>query len=327
MASKRSHLVGLSQVAATAVLLSGLSACISDSDLPQPPDTESGRLARTVPIADVHMHVYGGPDPEWHLARMNRAGVRWGGGVGGDALNDPLIYKSRLGKRVFPAMGQAEFTAVLLRRGTAGLVDPDEPVFLGLFARAEQAFAQGQVRGFGEIHVDNWGSRGVAASFQRRIPLDNPVTRRMYQIADRHHGFVQIHTMGMADFETWVRLGRDYPNVTTVLSHCLIRSSPDFLRRLFEAVPNLVCEISAQGTSHGGGGRIYGRDGPRPAWRDLIEAHPDRIMLGTDPCCGLEGRYRELVAEMRAYFLPHFRPETLRKLAYRNAQRIFLLED
>jgi hypothetical protein len=47
------------------------------------------------------------------------------------------------------------------------------------------------------------------------------------------------------------------------------------------------------------------------------------VMMGTDPCCGLMGRYNEIVQVMRSQALSAMKPVTLEKVAYKNALRVF----
>jgi len=49
-------------------------------------------------------------------------------------------------------------------------------------------------------------------------------------------------------------------------------------------------------------------------------------MLGTDPCCGLETRYSEMIEDLRTMFLPYLEPEVAEKIAYKNALRWFKLD-
>ena len=73
--------------------------------------------------------------------------------------------------------------------------------------------------------------------------------------------------------------------------------------------------------------RFFTTSGLRPSWLELIEEFPDRFVLGTDPCCGLALKYDELVLELRVGLLPHLKVETLKKVAFQNAVRLFGLED
>jgi hypothetical protein len=77
-------------------------------------------LAQSVPIADVHMHF----DIERQavaqmMQRMKESNVRWGGGVGDNTGE----LQAALGAYYLPAIGQAEFTKVLLATGEQGLLN------------------------------------------------------------------------------------------------------------------------------------------------------------------------------------------------------------
>lgn len=289
-----------------------------------PAAADDGVLARAlaVPIADMHMHLTG-RSPAHYREQMARNNVRWAGAVGGGLTDDPEYVAAQLGPAYVPALGQLEFTRTFFQRGAAGLTDPALYDFSRLFDRAEQLFAAGKARGFGELHVDNARSAGPGNErFARRVPLDNPVMRRLYAIADRYDAFVQIHMEGTPGaVEALGMLAREFPRATTILSHCLPWSPPDTLRRLFDQHPNLMCELSGTGPVHGVA-RVYDARRVRPDYLALIESHPDRFMLGTDPCCGLEHRYDDMIDEARRYLLARLTPETLEKVAYRNALRL-----
>ena len=72
---------------------------------------------------------------------------------------------------------------------------------------------------------------------------------------------------------------------------------------------------------------MYGAGGLHKGWRKLILRFPDRIMIGTDPCCGRKERYDELVHELRTYLLPELPGEVSAKIAYKNALSIFGLTE
>jgi len=276
-------------------------------------------LARKVPIADVHMHLTRGQPASWYVAQMDRNGVRWGGGVGGGPRDAPLDIGRALGGRHITALGQTEFFGVFFAQGTAGLVDDAHPIFQRLFAQAQSAFANGQARGFGELHINNMSPFSPAGT-QRRIPLDSPVVNRMFAIANRHGGFVQIHTMKANGLDEILIMAARYPRVRVILSHCLPGASPEDIAFLFTRRPNIFCELSAQGPTHGVQ-RVFTPEGLRPAWRDVIVAHPTRFMVGTDPCCGHEGRYDQLIREARELLLAYLPPAVIPRVAYQNAVR------
>lgn len=281
--------------------------------------TDSVELAKRVPIADVHMHVYQTSSPSYYKEQMKKNNVQWGGGVGD---YQPSLAQD-LGNRYISAIGQIEF----LGQVGSGLEDTSR--FSQLFDTAERMFAEGTVKGFGEIHSDNHNSG--PSHIHRQIRMRSPVIERMYQIADKHKGFVQIHAEYNAQFELDLYyLSQTYPNALTVLAHCLPKSNPRVLDKLFTDLPNVVCEISGKnGPVHAGlfgKARMFDKEGVRPAWASVINKHPDRIMLGTDPCCGLDSQYSEMIDNMRTMFLPYFGSEVIEKIAYKNAVRLFKLD-
>ena len=293
------------------------------------PTPESIALSKTVPIADAHMHTYrqNPRSATWWKEQMDANGVKWGGAVG-DYRED---VQAELGDRYIPALGQTAFFKVFFR-GVNGLVDADNAVFKELYVKADQLFSEGKIKGLGEFHTDNHTSGHPR--IRRAIRTDNPAMRKFYEIANKHRGFIQIHT----EFDSYLeqdllKLSADYPNATTVLSHCLSTSNADNLATLFKQRKNIVCEMSATGTVINGllglnkSALAYDSWGPHRAWKTLIETYPDQVMLGTDPCCGADAGYSKLIDEIRTNLLPYFNNDVMEKLAYKNAVRIFNLKD
>lgn len=291
---------------------------------PVGPRPESEALAQSVPIADVHMHF----DPDRQTADqmlqlMQSVHVRWGGGVGDYAAQ----LQSALGARYIPALGQAQFTKVLMSSGESGLQNLEHPVFVQFFQEAQTLMESGQARGFGEIHINNRSNVSANDPFGRSIPLDSPVVRRMYEMAHAHNGFVQIHyNKDPRVVDQIIAMAQRFPKAWTIIAHCMPMGSPDDIRKIFDAAPNVMCEISGATPLHGVT-RIVTPQGINSRWLQMIEDYPDRVMLGTDPCCGLMRRYREIVQLMRSKALAAMKPETLEKVAYKNAVRVFGLKD
>jgi predicted TIM-barrel fold metal-dependent hydrolase len=287
---------------------------------PVAPRPESEALAQSVSIADVHMHF----NPirqtvEQMMKRLQDGNIRWGGGVG-DYSGD---MHAALGDRFIAAIGQAEFTKVVLSSGEKGLQNIEHPVFVDFFKEAEVLMATGKARGFGEIHIDNKTTTNFNDPFGRSIPLESPVVQRMYEIANAHNGFIQIHyDKNYRTVDQIISMAQRYPKSITIVSHCMPKGTPDDMRKIFAAVPNVVCEISG-GTHIHGIPRIVTQSGINSGWLQMIEEYPDRVMMGTDPCCGLMGRYNEIVQVMRSRALAAMKPETLEKVAYKNALRVF----
>lgn len=291
---------------------------------------QSAELAKTIPIADVHMHVErGNNDPEFYLAQMDRNNVKWAGAVGSFVLGTSKGMKDRY----IATVGQGEFFGVFRKEGRSGLTNIDDPEFQRLFEHSERGLAAGHIKGFGELHTDNHSSG--PPMIRRHIRTDNPVMRQIYTIANKYSGFVQIHAEMDSNFEKDIlALSADFPNTTTVLSHCLSTDDADDLRTLFKQRKNITCEMSSGGPMHGALSRGY-----RPSWGysfsatelkkdwfNLIQDFPDQVMLGSDNCCTLEGQYDELIRELRQGVLQNLPPELMEKVAYKNAVRVFRLK-
>jgi len=291
---------------------------------------ETVELAKKIQIADVHMHTYsrGGPSSAAFLEQMDKNNVRWGGAVG-DYRAD---VADKLKDRCIPAIGQMEFMEVFFSRGVSGLVDDENWTFKRLFKNSEEQFANGSVKGFGELHTDNHSSGPI--NIRRTIRTDSPAVRKMYSIANKYNGFVQLHSQHDENFTIDIlKLSAEFPNTITVLSHCLPASQPKDLANLFSQRKNIVCEMSATGSAHNKilginrPARAFDDNGLRPAWKNLIETYPDQIMVGTDACCGWFNSYSDMVAEIRNNLLPYLSSDLMEKVAYKNAVRIFKLNE
>jgi predicted TIM-barrel fold metal-dependent hydrolase len=267
------------------------------------------------------MHLYGGKGSDFYLKRMKENNVQWAGAVGGGPKDSPLDIKSALSQKYIAALGQTEFFAVFYSAGEGALYDLSNPIFQVLFDQAEQAFRAGVVRGFGEIHINNISPFSPARG-QRKIDLTSPVVLKMFEISQKYDGFVQIHTMSNSGFDQLLSVSAKYPRVRLILAHCLPGATADEIEELFKKRPNLICDLSATGPIHRNQ-RVYSSSGPKKNWIDLIEKYPTRFMVGTDPCCGLDDQYFELVSEIREHLLPYLKEPTLRAVANGNARRIF----
>ncbi len=97
-------------------------------------------------------------------------------------------------------------------------------------------------------------------------------------------------------------------------------TGPDEVGAMLARYPNLWAETAIRGDLSSGGKL-------QPAWRDLFVKFPDRILVGTDTY--VVSRWHgmpDILGEMRAWLvtLPQ---EVAQKLAWRNAARLYGLDD
>jgi predicted TIM-barrel fold metal-dependent hydrolase len=299
---------------------------------------ESVELAKSVPIADVHMHLVNLSLAD-HQAQMNRNNVRWGGGVGPatpDKGPSPEEVRKVLGNRYFFGMGQSEFHRVFFSSGPKGLVDPESVAFVEMFAVADEMLASKKAYGFGELHIDNSKSFSTY-QFARKVKFDNPVVRRIYELANKHHAFVQFHMQGddenIKDLERYLD---EFPNAKTVLSHCLPKQQEvsyyegKALWKLLPKHSNLYLDLSRKGSilDHKEAYWWFSTNkGPQEKWLKLIEKFPDRFMVGSDTHAPDENRYDAVMTDFREGLFPYLQPATVKKVAYENAVRVFGLRE
>ena len=108
------------------------------------------------------------------------------------------------------------------------------------------------------------------------------------------------------------------PRVKILWAHLGMTEPADVVMEMMDAYPEMLTETSFRGGEIGGG-----PDGIDPAWRDVMIKHADRIMIGSDTYITPRwGDYASLIGEHRAW-LSRLPDEVARKIAYRNAVRVF----
>ena len=311
---------------AVVVLLAGFMVIAHAQD-----DRDARRkLALEVPIADMHMHLHMMMTPDDLQARMDRNNVRWGGGVGPvmpGVSTDKFIQL--LGKRYVPAGAQPELMAIYTRGGTAEMVDPQSASFQSLQTSVQQAFEEKKIQGIGELILNNRYSH-PSPPFRRKVQIDAPTFKALFELADKHGGFVQIHMEDDGDsIDGLENLLKQHTRVPVVLSHCMARASARSARALLRRNANLYCELSARSSAllvapflHQY--RIHDAERADSSWVSLMEEMPDRFMLGSDDT-GFGASYDSIISTMRTGLLPHLSEATMKKVAYENAQRVFRL--
>lgn len=290
------------------------------------PTPDSRRLAAELPLADMHMHLYRGLTPAQLKDRMDRNNIRWAGAVGPVMPGiDPRPFIELLGGRYIPMAGQPEVHSVFSSRGAAALADAENSVFAAMIARADDLFRSGHIRGFGELILNNKASN-PQPSLRRKAAIDSPFTRKMFEIAARNNGVIQIHTEDDEDSLSGLEaLMKTYPTVPVILSHCLVVTKDTSMpERMLKSSPLVHCDLSARSASGKGRAdrRIFGPDFVEPQWLRLIEAYPDRFVVGSDATDD-KVDFDKVIGDIRNGLLPRLPARAARKVAHENAQKLF----
>lgn len=298
----------------------------------QAPNNDSIQLSKTVPIADVHMHIFKGLTPADLLSAMDRNKVQWGGGVGPVGPGyDPKDFLNTLGSRYFPGGGQAEQYTMFQSGGERALLDANSAEFKALLEKLEQQFTSKEIFGVGELILNNKQSIAMPG-FGRKVDIDAEALQQLYRLAEKHKGFVQIHMDGDNDsIEAMEKVAKAYPSISVILAHCMSRATVQTAKGVLERNGNVYCDTSYRSTARNGSPflrphMIHTESSADASWIALIEAMPDRFMVGSD-IYTKDVAYDTVIAAIRTGLLEKLTVPTLKKVAFENAQRVFHLPE
>ncbi len=294
----------------------------------------SKELAEKVPIADVHRHVQRWVSPEQLKQQMQEQNVGWSGAVGAPfGPWDTAPYAQLLGKKYIATAGQVELSGIYAQHGASGLTDIHLDTYKTLLQRSDKLFADGRIKGFGELILNNQTSNPMV-SFRRKVNIDSAPIEAMFKIAAKYKGFVQIHSEDDADSVDQIKtLAAKYPDVSIILSHCLLTGNVALVKALMNQHPNLYCEMSARSKSHYpnvDSERIrtrvlYSEDFAKDEWIKLIDGLPTRFMVGTDTY-NPNVNFEQNITEIRKGLLARLQPPSIELVAYKNAVRVMRLD-
>ncbi len=266
----------------------------------------------TGPIFDAHLHYNeeawngdAGPFPPTDaLARMQRNGVR--AIVGNSRPNE--------GTRTLAAMretreaGVAVVPFVRLYRHRADYTNwfRDETIHEMVLAELARGTAGGPYRGIGEFHLyDSANANG-------------PVARKLMVLAEQR----QLAVLAHVDDEAVDLLMAHTPSkgraTRLIWAHTGIGGTPVArVRQLLERYPRLMGELSYRPGLTCEAGRLCAE------WRALIEAYPDRFLIGSDTW--INQRWSSYDEIMRAYrvWLGDLPPAVAQRVAWGNAAGLF----
>ena len=252
---------GVARLVLAATLLSACSAAA-----PPLPPTD------LVPFIDAHVHLN---DEAMQLALMQRHGaeraiVFWGR----NSDNESIAESARRHPDRFIA-----FASISPERSTyRQLWERDDPSVLQTL---EALLASGRFRGIGEISAVHFPSPGLPEADHDPT---GPIMSGILALARRHRLPVLLHIEWTRLRELSALLER-FPDVAVIWAHG--GYTPLFVaRRMLERHPNLTYELSARTWAEHPRSPDYTilRDGRSvwPQWLALIEAKPERFVVGTD---------------------------------------------
>jgi uncharacterized protein YneF (UPF0154 family) len=163
---------------------------------------------------------------------------------------------------------------------------------------------------------------------RRKGQVDAPGIRKFFDLVATYDGFLALHME--ADSDSMDQLGTllaSNRKGRVLLNHCGVNASESDIRSLMDEHSNLFCELSFRypPVNKKPLREIFSKDGIDPSWRDLMEEHSDRFMVGTD--AHNEKQFIGAIKTIRKGLLPNLKPDTVRKIAYQNAQRLFKLKN
>ena len=228
--------------------------------------------AAPLPFIDAHVHLN---DEATQLELMSRHGaeqaiVFWGG----RSDNESVAESARRHPERFIAFASISPERVAYRQ----LWNRDDPALLRTL---DELLASGRFRGIGEISAVHFPSPGFP---EADYDPSGPTLTGLLALARKHGVPVLLHIEWTRLRELSALLER-FPDVAVIWAHG--GYTPLFVaRRMLERHPNLTYELSARTWPQHPRSPDYTilRDGRAvwPQWLALIEAMPERFVVGTD---------------------------------------------
>lgn len=166
-------------------------------------------------------------------------------------------------------------------------------------AYVENLLAENRYASIGEFHL-----YGETA--------DLPIPRRIVELAAEHNLILHAHS----DAEAVERLLAQNPSVKVIWAHAGF-DDPEFVSEVLAKHDRLWTDLAFRGEVGSGGSLSQ-------EWRDLFDAHPDRIMLGTDTYTPERMYFVPSHAESARVWLDTLPKELAEKIAWKNAYDLIM---
>ena len=301
----------------TFCLFAQLSGALAQVQLPggspAPVETVSPPVAtaEAVPFIDSHVHLN---DEAMQIELMERFGVTravvfWGRNSDNEAI---AAAAQRNPDRFIP------FASISPeRRAYRKSWDGQDSTVL---AALDQLLSTGRFKGIGEISATHFPSPGFP---EADYDPTGPIMRGILDLARKHVLPVMVHVEITRMRELSLLLDA-YPDVPVIWAHG--GYTPLFLaRRMLERHPNLHYELSARTWPRHPRAPDYTilRDGKSvwPEWLELIEAKPERFLIGTDASQRSLGSDAMKFASVQS-FLQQLSPTTRERVASLNLLKL-----
>jgi predicted TIM-barrel fold metal-dependent hydrolase len=272
-----------------------------------------GSAQYTGPIFDAHLH-YNVEAQEVHpindvLERMQRSGVRAVAANSRPNDGTQLLAQAKASAQA-AGVQVVPFVRLYRTRDDYGSWYRDETIFSMVEAELERGTRSGPYRGLGEFHL--YDSANAAG----------PVARKLMALAEEKQLVVLAHVDDVA-IDGLLRptpsAGR---NVKLIWAHTGISGVPVArVRALFDAYPGLMGELSYRPgltCADASGATVLCAE-----WRKLIEAYPERFLIGSDTWINQRWQYYEATMQEYREWLGSLPRDVAKKVAWDNGAKLF----
>ena len=166
-----------------------------------------------------------------------------------------------------------------------------------------------------ENRVRQYPHEGIGEFHMHAIDADDePLMRRIVALAIEKNIPLHVHS-GHQPVEYLYSLDS---RLTVIWAHAGMSEPPSVIEAMMSSYPTLHAD-----TSYREWEILRGPEGIDDEWRQLLERFADRFMVGSDTWInGQWASYQRLMATNRNW-LAQLTPDSARKIAYQNAQRLF----
>lgn len=270
----------------------GMTATLANADGDHTP---IGDAVNDLPLFDAHIHY---KEPAWDaypvesiIELMDRNGVAMGL-VSSTPDEGTIMLWEYAPNRIVPELRPYHGTAGSSNWAKA----PDMEAYL------EERLTAYPHQGIGEFHI------------HRLDTSDEPLFRKVIEMAKARDIFLHVHS----DNEPIRWLHSLDPDVKIIWAHAGLGEGAQTVFQLLSDIPTLIADTSLREYAILGSG-----DDLDPAWRKVIYAFHERLMIGSDTWVnGQWDDYDAIITSNRAW-LAKLPREMAENIAYRNAERLF----